>query len=123
MARPPGPSNPLPDRPPAPLPAGPETRLPPLTPPPLIGTGVTLSPEGTSGEGVSVKSDDSVVTFRMHPDELEKLRAVATQLGITLTEFVARALADSLFLQQQLDAGSVVLLRNSAGELHKLELR
>lgn len=68
-------------------------------------------------------NDKVLVRFTMKASEVSALEKAAERLGITTTEFVARALADEMYLQEKLDAGAVILVKDAGGRISEVTLR
>ncbi|MGC5224227.1 hypothetical protein ACPW96_16800 [Micromonospora sp. DT81.3] len=63
------------------------------------------------------------ITFSMKAHELENVKEVASRLGISTTEFFARAIADEIYFQDKLDAGGLILIKHKDGKTSQVNLR
>jgi hypothetical protein len=53
---------------------------------------------------------------------IERITALADAQGISTNDFVRRAIADEVYLQEQIAKGSIVLLRDRDGKYRELEI-
>jgi hypothetical protein len=62
------------------------------------------------------------LSFTLTRQVIERITALADAQGISTNDFVRRAIADEVYLQEQIAKGSIVLLRDRDGKYRELEI-
>jgi multidrug efflux pump subunit AcrA (membrane-fusion protein) len=71
----------------------------------------------------STPSGKVKVSFNLWPDELDQLRGLASKTRTTVTAALQRAIADEVFLDDQISKGAQLLLRYPTGEYREVIMR
>lgn len=71
----------------------------------------------------TAETDMEKVNIRFAGDAMQKLRAAARKRGISINEFVRRAVGTEVFLLDEIDKGSHVLIEDRNARVRELLLR
>jgi hypothetical protein len=83
------------------------------------------APDGDTGESagtVEAARQEVTVSLSLEQHDLDRLQAVADRANIDVGEVIQRSIATSLFLQQQIDKGSTILIRRRDGTTYEMVL-
>lgn len=84
-----------------------------------MATALKTSNPNTAEDQSAVKS----ITIRLAGSALNEIRQKAEKRGITINEFVRRAIGTEVFLMDAKDEKQEILLRDPSGQLQKVILR
>jgi hypothetical protein len=82
-------------------------------------------PDGGTGEStgtVEASRQEVTVSLTLEQHDLDRLQAVADRAKIDVGEVIQRSIATSLFLQEQIDKGSTILIRRRDGATYEMVL-